>query len=59
MTGQQALATARREGRAALTEIEAKDLLREAGIPTVDTRLARDAAEAQALVELLASDDLQ
>jgi len=49
MTGQQALATARREGRAALTEIEAKDLLREAGIPTVDTRLARDAAEAQAL----------
>jgi acyl-CoA synthetase (NDP forming) len=53
MTASEVLATARREGRVALTEIEAKDLLRAAGIPTVDTRLARDKTEAQAIARNL------
>lgn len=49
MAGSELLAGARREGRVALTEIEAKDLLREAGIPTIQTKLARDKNEAQAV----------
>src|SRR5574341_776645 len=49
MAGSEVLAAARQEGRTNLTEIEAKDLLRGAGIPTVETRLARDKNEAQAL----------
>jgi acyl-CoA synthetase (NDP forming) len=53
MTASEVLATARREGRVALTEIEAKDFLRAAGIPTVDTRLARDKTEAQAIARNL------
>lgn len=49
MDGQQLLEAARREGRTILTEIEAKELLRGAGIPVVETRLARSVEEAQAL----------
>lgn len=40
---------ARGEGRTALTEIESKELLRQAGIPVVDTRLADSEEEAVAL----------
>ena len=37
---------ARREGRKVLTEVEAKEVLREAGIPVLETRLARTKKEA-------------
>jgi acyl-CoA synthetase (NDP forming) len=40
------LDTARREGRTLLTEIEAKALLKQAGLNVVDTRLARSEDEA-------------
>ena len=40
MTGQQIIKKARSEGRSLLTEIEAKELLKGAGISVVDTRLA-------------------
>jgi acyl-CoA synthetase (NDP forming) len=45
---QQIVETAKREGRNLLTEIEAKDMLRQASVSVVDTRLAtsRDAAVA-------------
>ncbi|GBD23189.1 hypothetical protein HRbin29_00847 [bacterium HR29] len=41
------LAQARSEGRTLLTEVEAKSALAEAGIPVVETRLARSREEAQ------------
>ncbi len=40
------LALARAEGRTLLNEVEAKDLLREAGVSVTNTTLARSAAEA-------------
>jgi acetyltransferase len=40
------ITTARREGRTLLDEHESKRLLASYGIPTVETRIARDAAEA-------------
>ena len=40
---------ARGEGRTLLTEVESKQLLEDAGIPTTGARLARDAEEAVAL----------
>jgi acyl-CoA synthetase (NDP forming) len=43
------LSRARREGRSQLTEVEAKDWLRDAGFPVVATRLAGSRAEAVAL----------
>jgi acyl-CoA synthetase (NDP forming) len=43
------LANAREEKRTILTEIEAKQILREAGINCTDTRLAKDKAQAVAL----------
>lgn len=43
------IARARQEGRTALTEVEAKLLMAEAGIPVVETRLARSEEEAVAL----------
>jgi len=46
MTGQDIIGRARSEGRSLLTEVEAKDLLREAGISVVDTRLATSREEA-------------
>jgi len=46
MTGQQIMKRAKKEGRNLLTEVEAKDLLKEAGIGVVDTRLATSREEA-------------
>jgi len=43
------LGQARKEGRTLLTEIESKELLKEAGIPVVEAKLARTKAEAIAL----------
>ncbi|MBI4299384.1 MAG: acetate--CoA ligase family protein [Chloroflexi bacterium] len=47
------LATANREKRTVLTEVESKELIREAGIPVVETRLARSEKEAIRLAKLL------
>ncbi len=46
MTGQEIIDRARSEGRTLLTEVEAKDLLKQAGINVVDTRLASSREEA-------------
>ena len=46
MTGQQIIKQAKSENRSLLTEIEAKQLLKQAGIDVVDTRLATSAQEA-------------
>jgi len=45
--------TVRREGRVVLTEVEAKDLLEQAGISVVETRLATTREEAVSLSEQL------
>jgi len=45
------LDAARSEKRTLLTEVESKALLREAGVPVVDTRLARTREEAAALAK--------
>ena len=47
------LEAARKEGRTLLTEVEAKQVLGEAGINVVETRLARDKGEAQAIAKEL------
>lgn len=44
---------AKKEGRAALNEVESKELLAKAGIPVVPTKLARTKAEAVALAREL------
>ncbi|MEE9203041.1 MAG: acetate--CoA ligase family protein [Dehalococcoidia bacterium] len=49
MSQHQLLSRARGEGRSQLTEVEAKDWLRDAGFPVVETRLAGSRAEAVAL----------
>jgi len=49
VTGQQIIERARREGRTLLTEIEAKDWLKRAGISVVETRLAASKKEAMSL----------
>ncbi len=49
MTGQAIIDKARGEGRSLLTEVEAKDLLKQAGISVVDTKLATSREEAVAL----------
>ena len=46
MLTKQIIGMARREGRKTLTEIEAKELLKQAGITVVDTRLAASREEA-------------
>lgn len=46
MTGQDIIDRAKSEGRTLLTEVEAKDLLKQAGISVVDTRLASSREEA-------------
>ncbi len=46
MTGQDIIDRAKSEGRPLLTEVEAKDLLKQAGISVVDTRLASSREEA-------------
>ena len=53
MTGQQVIEQARREGRSLLTEIEAKELLKQVGIDVVDTRLATSKEEATAISQEL------
>lgn len=44
-----AIATARAEGRTLLSEVESKELLRAAGIPVTEARLATSASEAAAI----------
>lgn len=51
MTGLEIIQKARAEKRTVLTEIEAKQMLTQAGIPCTDTRLAVDKAQAVALSE--------
>lgn len=51
MTGNDILAQARNENRTVLTEIEAKQLLTQAGITCTETRLAEDKAKALAIAE--------
>ena len=53
MTGQQVIEQAKREGRSLLTEIEAKELLKQAGIDVVDTRLATSKEEATSISQEL------
>jgi len=53
MTGQQVIEQARNEGRNLLTEIEAKELLKNAGINVVETKLAKTKDEAIAISEQL------
>jgi acyl-CoA synthetase (NDP forming) len=49
----QVIESARREGRAWLTEIESKELLSQAGLPVVETRLARTKQEAISIAKEL------
>jgi acyl-CoA synthetase (NDP forming) len=51
MSFETVLAQARAEGRTLLNEVEAKSLLKEAGVPVATTTLATNAAEAQAQAE--------
>ena len=51
MTFEAVLAQARAEGRTLLNEVEAKQLLRDAGVPVTNTTLATTRAEAQAQAE--------
>ncbi len=51
MTFESVLARARSEGRTLLNEVEAKQLLRDAGVPVATTVLATTPAEAQAQAE--------
>ena len=53
MTGQNIIEKARRENRTLLTEIEAKQLLKEAGIAVVETKLATSKEKAVAISEKL------
>lgn len=53
MTQASVVAAARQERRTLLTEVEAKALLKEAGIPVVDTRLARTKEEALAIAKAI------
>ena len=53
MTQQQVIDKARSEGRSVLTEIEAKELLKKAGINVVDTRLATSKEEAVSISQQL------
>ncbi len=49
MTGREILKKAKNEGRNMLTEIEAKELLKQAGVDVVDTRLATSKEKAVAI----------
>jgi acyl-CoA synthetase (NDP forming) len=53
MAGQKIIERAVKEGRTALTEIEAKELLRQAGINVVETRLAVSKEQAVAISQQL------
>jgi acyl-CoA synthetase (NDP forming) len=49
MIGDEIISAARKEGRTYLTELESKQILKEAGIDTTETRLARSREEAISL----------
>lgn len=53
MTGQQIIDKARSEGRNLLTEIESKEILKQAGINVIDTRLATSREEAASISKQL------
>ena len=53
MTGQKIIEQARKEGRNLLTEVEAKQLLKDGGIDVVDTRLATSKEEAVSISQEL------
>ncbi len=53
MSGNAVVQAARKEGRTLLTEVEAKQVLKEAGIQVTDTRLAKDKAEARQIAKEL------
>ena len=53
MTEMTSVARVRAEGRTLLTEVEAKRLLQDAGIPVTETRLATSKSEAQAIAKEL------
>ncbi len=53
MTEQQVIKKARSEGRSLLTEIEAKELLKQAGVNVVDTKLATSREEAISISQQL------
>jgi len=53
MTGQEIIERARKEKRSLLTEVEAKELLKDAGISAVDTRLATSKEEAVSISQEL------
>jgi acyl-CoA synthetase (NDP forming) len=53
MAGQKIIEKARKEGRTLLTEIEAKELLKEAGISVVETKLASSKEQAVAVSQKL------
>jgi len=53
MLSKQILEQAKQENRTQLTEIESKELLKEAGIPVIETRLARTKKEAISLSKRL------
>ncbi len=53
MTGREILKKAKNEGRTMLTEIEAKELLKQAGVDVVDTRLATSKEKAVAISQEL------
>ena len=52
-TGQQIIEKVKSEGRSLLTEIEAKELLKQAGVSVVDTRLATSKEEAISISQQL------
>ncbi len=51
MPAESVIAAARKEGRALLTEVEAKEVVKDSGIPVVDTRLAKTKAEARSIAK--------
>ncbi len=51
MTTTDVLQKARLDGRTLLTEVESKELIRESGIPVVETRLARSKSEAARMAQ--------
>jgi acyl-CoA synthetase (NDP forming) len=53
MNAQEIIGQARAEGRTLLTEVEAKELLSEAGVPVVETKLAHSADEAALFAQQL------
>src|SRR3972149_1115914 len=53
MTGQRVLDRAKKEGRKVLTEVEAKDLLKQAGVNVVETKLAASKEEALSISKQL------